>query len=118
MIVSPSIIIINSTDKTTGSTMTNTTTCNPSQQTTTINQFARFQSLASSFRNGALFIGGRKATKEDIAKAATTARAYLANLINSSDCIEYRAARGEEIKTVNQTCGDLGISLYVPRYTF
>ena len=118
MIVSPSIIIINSTDKATEQTMTNTTTCNPSQQTTTINQFARFQSLAFSFNNGALFIGGRKATKEDIAKAAQVARTYLANLINSSDCIEYRAARGEDIKTVNQTCQDLGISLYVPRYPF
>ena len=98
--------------------MTNTTTCNPSQQTTTRNEFARFQSLVFSFNNGALFIGGRKATKEDIAKSADAARAYLSNLMNSSDCIEYRAARGEEIKTVNLTCQDLGISLHVPRYTF
>lgn len=116
MIVSPSIIIINSTDKATEPTMTNTTTCNPSQQTTTRNEFARFQSLAFSFSNGALFIGGRKATKEDIAKAATTARTYLNDRIMSSQSFAFRSARGEEIRTVNRTCQDLGISLYVPRY--
>jgi len=88
MVVSPSIYIINSTDKTREPNMArinpNTTTNNPTSGHTMRNEFALFLSQLFSHNNGALYFNGVKATDLDVVPQAVKAWVQLHAQISSA----------------------------------
>ena len=84
-----------------------------------INHFVAFQSALFSFRNGALFIGGRKATKQQLVPMIVRAEVQLCNNIvdgTQRGSLSYVERQCEELGRLNDLTSELSLREDVADY--
>ena len=84
-----------------------------------INHFVAFQSALFSFNNDALFIGGRKATKQQLVPLIAKASVQLNNEIITAlkrGSVAYAQRLGEDALSLDRTTSDLCLRKDVAHY--
>ena len=84
-----------------------------------VNHFVKFQSALFSFKNSALFIGGRKATKQQLVPMIARAEVQLChNIVDgiSRGSHEYAERQVEELSRLNEIVAELNLRKDVSYY--